>query len=98
MGVRIPLPLPEAPDLLYKRRKQSISQKFWLDFSMEMSKAQLVGRSRRRSYIEEVKAEMRRVTWPTWKQVRATTGVVIAAVFLFAGVLRVVDAVVNAAY
>ena len=37
-----------------------------------------------KNYIEEVQAEMKRVTWPTWHQVRATTGVVIAAVFLFA--------------
>jgi preprotein translocase subunit SecE len=34
---------------------------------------------------------MRRVTWPTWKQVRATTGVVIAAVFVFAAYFFVVD-------
>jgi preprotein translocase subunit SecE len=49
-----------------------------------------------KSYIEEVKAEMRRVTWPSWPQVRATTGVVIAAVFLFAAYFAVVDAAVNA--
>jgi preprotein translocase subunit SecE len=49
-----------------------------------------------KSYIEEVKAEMKRVTWPNWKQVRATTGVVIAAVFLFAAYFAVVDASVNA--
>jgi preprotein translocase subunit SecE len=49
-----------------------------------------------RSYVEEVRAEMRRVSWPSWKQVRATTGVVIAAVFLFAAYFAVVDAVVNA--
>ncbi|HEY1216124.1 MAG TPA: preprotein translocase subunit SecE [Bryobacteraceae bacterium] len=48
-----------------------------------------------KSYIEEVQAEMRRVTWPTWPQVRATTGVVIAAVFLFAAYFWVVNAVVN---
>ncbi|MBV8902543.1 MAG: preprotein translocase subunit SecE, partial [Acidobacteriia bacterium] len=35
------------------------------------------------------------VSWPTWKQVRATTGVVIAAVFLFAAYFAVVDAIVN---
>lgn len=50
-----------------------------------------------KSYIEEVQAEMRRVTWPTWPQVRATTGVVIAAVFLFAAYFWVVNAVVNSA-
>jgi preprotein translocase subunit SecE len=48
-----------------------------------------------KSYFDEVKAEMRHVSWPTWKQVRATTGVVIAAVFLFAAYFAVVDAVVN---
>jgi preprotein translocase subunit SecE len=50
-----------------------------------------------KNYIDELKAEMRRVTWPTWPQVRATTGVVIAAVFLFAAYFFVVDAAVNAA-
>jgi preprotein translocase subunit SecE len=44
-----------------------------------------------RDYIDEVKSEMRRVTWPNWPQVRATTGVVIAAVFLFAAYFFVVD-------
>jgi preprotein translocase subunit SecE len=48
-----------------------------------------------KSYIEDVQAEMQRVTWPNWKQVRATTLVVIAAVFLFAAYFAVVDAVVN---
>ena len=48
-----------------------------------------------KSYIEEVQAEMRRVSWPSWKQVRATTGVVIVAVFLFAAYFAVVDAVVD---
>ncbi len=50
-----------------------------------------------RSYIEEVKAEMRRVSWPNWKQVRATTGVVIAATFLFSAYFLVVDTVVKSA-
>jgi preprotein translocase subunit SecE len=52
---------------------------------------------RTKSYVEEVRAEMRRVSWPSWPQVRATTGVVIAAVFLFAAYFAVVDALVNAA-
>jgi preprotein translocase subunit SecE len=46
-----------------------------------------------KNYIEEVKAEMKRVTWPSWKEVRATTGVVIAAVFLFSAYFFVVDAI-----
>ena len=49
-----------------------------------------------KSYIEDVQAEMQRVSWPNWKQVRATTGVVIAAVFLFAAYFWVVDTVVSA--
>ena len=48
-----------------------------------------------KSYIEEVQAEMRRVSWPSWPQVRATTGVVLAAVFLFAAYFWVVNAIVN---
>ena len=46
---------------------------------------------RARAYIADLKAEMRRVTWPAAKQVRATTGVVIVAVFLFAFYFAVVD-------
>jgi preprotein translocase subunit SecE len=51
---------------------------------------------RTKDYFEEIKAEMRRVSWPTWKQVRATTAVVIVAVFLFAAYFAVVDNIVNA--
>ena len=47
-----------------------------------------------KNYFEELQQEMRRVTWPTWKQVRATTGVVIAAVFIFAAYFAVVDLIV----
>jgi preprotein translocase subunit SecE len=48
-----------------------------------------------KNYFEELQQEMRRVTWPTWKQVRATTGVVIAAVFVFAAYFAVVDALIG---
>lgn len=44
-----------------------------------------------KSYFEELQAEMRRVTWPSWTQVRATTIVVIVSVFAFAGYFAVVD-------
>ena len=44
-----------------------------------------------KNYFEELQGEMRRVTWPSWKQVRATTLVVIGAVFAFAGYFAVVD-------
>ena len=48
-----------------------------------------------KNYFEELQQEMRRVTWPSWKQVRATTGVVIAAVFAFAAYFFVVDIIVG---
>lgn len=48
-----------------------------------------------KEYLADLKAEMRRVTWPTRKQVQATTAVVIAAVFLFAAYFAVVDMVLG---
>jgi preprotein translocase subunit SecE len=53
--------------------------------------------SRTKNYFEELQMEMRRVTWPSWKQVRATTTVVIVAVFAFAAYFAVVDQLVNRA-
>jgi len=44
-----------------------------------------------KDYFEELQTEMRRVTWPSWKQVRATTIVVIIAVFAFAAYFAVVE-------
>ncbi len=52
---------------------------------------------RTKNYFEELQMEMRRVTWPSWKQVRATTLVVIVAVFAFAAYFAVVDNIVNSA-
>jgi len=49
-----------------------------------------------KEYVGELQLEMRRVTWPSWKQVRATTLVVIVAVFAFSAYFFIVDAVVNA--
>ncbi len=48
-----------------------------------------------KNYFEELHLEMKRVTWPAWKQVRATTAVVIAAVFAFAAYFFVVDYIVG---
>jgi preprotein translocase subunit SecE len=48
-----------------------------------------------KNYFEELQLEMKRVTWPPWKQVRATTAVVIAAVFAFAAYFAVVDQIVG---
>jgi preprotein translocase subunit SecE len=52
---------------------------------------------RTKEYFEELQTEMRRVTWPSWKQVRATTTVVIVAVFAFGAFFFVVDNVVDRA-
>lgn len=51
--------------------------------------------TRTKEYVSELQMEMRRVTWPNWKQVRATTSVVLVAVFAFAAYFMVVDWVVN---
>ncbi len=48
-----------------------------------------------KDYIDELKLEMRRVTWPTRKQVEATTTVVIICVFAFAAYFKVVDTVIQ---
>jgi preprotein translocase subunit SecE len=46
-----------------------------------------------KNYFEELHLEMKRVTWPPWKQVQSTTAVVIIAVFAFAAYFALVDAV-----
>src|SRR5207247_728856 len=47
---------------------------------------------RMKDYFGELQTEMRRVTWPGWKQVRATTMVVIVAVFAFSAYFFVENA------
>ena len=44
-----------------------------------------------KSYIQDLQMEMRRVTWPSRKQVQATTAVVVVTVFGFAAYFFVVD-------
>jgi preprotein translocase subunit SecE len=48
-----------------------------------------------KEYFNDLKLEMRRVTWPTRKQVEGTTGVVIFSVFAFAAYFWVVDGVLS---
>jgi preprotein translocase subunit SecE len=47
--------------------------------------------ARIKTFFIEVNAEVRKVTWPTFKEVRDTTIVVIIAVFLFGIFLYLVD-------
>jgi preprotein translocase subunit SecE len=49
-----------------------------------------------KDYVNDLKLEMRRVTWPNRKQVESTTAVVIVSVFLFAGYFALVDTVLQA--
>jgi len=49
-----------------------------------------------KDYVNELKLEMRRVTWPNRKQVQGTTAVVIFAVFAFAAYFAVIDNVLSA--
>ena len=50
---------------------------------------------RTKDYVNELKLEMRRVTWPNRKQVQGTTAVVIFSVFLFAGYFEIVDSILS---
>lgn len=53
--------------------------------------------SRIGDYIDDLKTEMKHVTWPAKKQVQATTAVVIIAVFMFAAYFAAVDLVLGRA-
>ncbi len=46
-----------------------------------------------KDYVLELQTEMKRVTWPSRKQVEATTVVVIFTVFTFAAYFAVIDTV-----
>ena len=48
-----------------------------------------------KDYVNELKLEMRRVSWPNRKQVEGTTLVVIFTVFAFAAFFAVVDTLLN---
>ena len=50
-----------------------------------------------KTYFEDLQNEMRLVTWPSWKQVRSTTTVVIVSVFMFAAYFMIVDQICESA-
>lgn len=50
---------------------------------------------RLRSFLTDVRSEMRKVVWPGREEVKSTTGVVVVTVFLFAGYFFLVDYVVG---
>lgn len=43
------------------------------------------------SYFREMKSEMGKITWPTFKQVRNNTGIVIAAVVVVGILIALLD-------
>ena len=51
--------------------------------------------SRTKSFLGDVRNEMRKVTSPTRKEVQATTAVVIITVFIFAGYFWIVDGIIG---
>jgi preprotein translocase subunit SecE len=48
-----------------------------------------------RSYLGDIRSEMKRVTWPSRDRVQSTTVVVIISVFIFAAYFKVVDTVIG---
>jgi preprotein translocase subunit SecE len=50
---------------------------------------------RTRTFYNDVRTEMRKVTAPPWKEVRATTTVVVITVFIFALYFAVIDFVIQ---
>ena len=51
--------------------------------------------ARSKRFLADVRTEMRKVTTPSAKEVRATTGVVLVTVFLFAAYFYAVDGVIG---
>ena len=48
-----------------------------------------------KTFYNDVRTEMRKVTAPTWKEVRATTTVVVITVFIFAVYFWLIDYVIQ---
>ena len=48
-----------------------------------------------RSFYSDVRTEMRKVTFPSWKEVQATTIVVVVTVFLFGLYFFIIDKVIQ---
>jgi preprotein translocase subunit SecE len=48
-----------------------------------------------RNYLNDIRSEMKRVTWPNRDRVQSTTMVVIVSVFIFATYFKIVDTVIE---
>jgi len=47
-------------------------------------------------FIKDTRKELNNVSWPSWREVRSTTIVVIISVFFFGFFLFIVDQIINA--
>jgi preprotein translocase subunit SecE len=74
--------------------KTSADESLSLEGRKDSSNA--VGKVRR--YVDDVRLEMRQVSWPTWKQVRSTTLVVLFFTLAIAAFLRVIDGIAESLY
>ena len=50
---------------------------------------------RAKSFYNDVRTEMRKVTAPSWKEVRGTTAVVVVTVFIFGVYFFIIDNVIQ---
>jgi preprotein translocase subunit SecE len=60
---------------------------------LEPKKSNLIESTR--SYLSDIRSEMKRVTWPNRDRVQSTTMVVIVSVFIFATYFKIVDTVIE---
>jgi preprotein translocase subunit SecE len=60
---------------------------------LEPKKSNLIESTR--SYLSDIRSEMKRVTWPNRDRVQSTTMVVIVSVFIFATYFEIVDTVLQ---
>lgn len=57
----------------------------------ELDRNAITPRQRFRGYVEDVRVEMRHVSWPSWMQVRSTTFVVLFFTFAMTAFFKVID-------
>jgi preprotein translocase subunit SecE len=43
------------------------------------------------SYLQEVRAEVRKVSWPTWEDLRKSTGVIIVIILIIGAIIGLMD-------
>ena len=51
-----------------------------------------------RRYVEDIRLEMKPVSWPSWKEVRSTTFIVLFFTFAMAAFFKVIDVIAALLY